>query len=348
MALFRIEPFKCPWCDEYIGPWAKNISSHAESHRKTSQDVYDSYHEITEHPTCSCSITCTKKVRWNGWSRGYAQFVRGHASADIINQRGKSRAESLASGHFVHWTRKDKNKSVLRSAAAKTSKTLREKYRSGKIKHWAAGETKETNPVIANHAKMMMGSKHHFYDKETLLKLFEDKLKGDLVITTSVDKITKRKNNREMLVTLECKSCGDKRELSIYNIVRKKKQRCRRCDVPKRWVSKGELEMVNVLKEMFETVKTQVWINGWSIDVYVQDLNTYLQYDGAYWHGLDRARDKITDPKILKKIKTDSKQNVWFKSNNIPLVRIFETDWIVQQDKRAFLEERLTCVTKCL
>jgi hypothetical protein len=82
------------------------------------------------------------------------------------------------------------------------------------------------------------------------------------------------------------------------------------------------------LKMKFVDVKRQVSVNDWSIDFYVADIDTYIQFDGVYWHGLDRPIEMIKefrsprDKVIYDTWKRDRKQDEWFLSHDIKLVRV--------------------------
>lgn len=77
-----------------------------------------------------------------------------------------------------------------------------------------------------------------------------------------------------------------------------------------------------------ENVERQVNVNGWSIDFYIRSTDTYVQFDGVYWHGLDRPievieefkspRDRVIHETYLR----DRNQDEWFKKNGLTLVRV--------------------------
>ena len=81
-----------------------------------------------------------------------------------------------------------------------------------------------------------------------------------------------------------------------------------------------------------ENVERQIHVNGWSIDFYVIDVDTYVQFDGAYWHGLDRPVEEISQYKtkrdviIHKKWLRDRAQDVWFAERGMRLIRITDKD----------------------
>jgi hypothetical protein len=76
-----------------------------------------------------------------------------------------------------------------------------------------------------------------------------------------------------------------------------------------------------------DDVQTQVWVHRWPIDFYIKSIDTYVQFDGVYWHGTHKtfnelARSSVSrDKSILLKKKRDIEQNKWFVDNNMKLVR---------------------------
>lgn len=71
----------------------------------------------------------------------------------------------------------------------------------------------------------------------------------------------------------------------------------------------------------------------WAIDFYVRSIDTYIQFDGAFWHGLDRPIDVIKEFKtprdrvICHKYDTDRKQDKWFEINDKRLIRIVDKEF---------------------
>jgi hypothetical protein len=94
--------------------------------------------------------------------------------------------------------------------------------------------------------------------------------------------------------------------------------------------SKVEDNVYEILVRLYgiNSVERQSLVNGWAIDFFIKPIDTYLQVDGVYWHGLDRdleairASDAYRDKYILKVIQKDKEQNKWFAKNNVRLVRI--------------------------
>lgn len=114
--------------------------------------------------------------------------------------------------------------------------------------------------------------------------------------------------------------------------------------------SKGETKLYEMLSKKYE-VERWKWIFTnideqvvrWNIDMYVHNLNVYVQFDGVYWHGLDRPIDVIRSSKssrdktIYKKWQSDRQQDVWFQNQNKKLIRITDIDF--KNDPEKCLEE---------
>lgn len=77
-----------------------------------------------------------------------------------------------------------------------------------------------------------------------------------------------------------------------------------------------------------DDIARSVSVNGWSIDFFIKSIDTYVQFDGVYWHGLNRPLENIrssTAPRdrvILKTHERDQEQNVWFAAHAMRLVRV--------------------------
>jgi len=97
--------------------------------------------------------------------------------------------------------------------------------------------------------------------------------------------------------------------------------------------SKIEDTFFTILVEEFQNIDRQVIMNGWAIDFYIKDIDMYVQFDGIYWHGLDRPIEEIRlfknprDVLIEGTFKRDLQQNAWFKTNNKQLVRITDKEF---------------------
>lgn len=81
-----------------------------------------------------------------------------------------------------------------------------------------------------------------------------------------------------------------------------------------------------------KSIEKHVIVNGWSIDLMIKPIETYVQVDGIYWHGLDRdistigQSERSIDKKIYEKFLRDREQDHWFLENNLRLVRITDVE----------------------
>jgi len=86
------------------------------------------------------------------------------------------------------------------------------------------------------------------------------------------------------------------------------------------------------LRESFPTsnIEEQVVINKWIIDFQIDDV--YVNFDGVYWHGLDRPIEEIAkfrnirDKRIYHGYFDDRFQDEWFKRQGLTLVRVTDIE----------------------
>ncbi len=116
--------------------------------------------------------------------------------------------------------------------------------------------------------------------------------------------------------------------------------------------SQRERTFKETLCEIFgqNDVEDQVVVDRRLIDFYIISLSCYLQYDGVYWHGLNRPLDVIKnsplerDKKIYEGYLRDRKQDEWFKANNLVLIRITDLQHLEMSNE----EIELFILEKCL
>lgn len=99
------------------------------------------------------------------------------------------------------------------------------------------------------------------------------------------------------------------------------------------WTSRIERRFGDDLCKAFPDVAAQVWINDKCVDFYVPSIDTYVQFDGVYWHGLDRPIDIIAegrtarDVQIYKKWLSDREQDAWFLAQGMRLARFTDAEY---------------------
>lgn len=116
--------------------------------------------------------------------------------------------------------------------------------------------------------------------------------------------------------------------------------------------SRREEHFHNVLLEIYGDVHRQVVINGWSIDFFIPQCDTFVQFDGVYWHGLDRNIDELMQFKssrdriILTTRQRDCEQVRWFCEECLKLVRVTDVEFssMTRDELKAKLE-KITTIT---
>lgn len=104
--------------------------------------------------------------------------------------------------------------------------------------------------------------------------------------------------------------------------------------------SKAENQLYDDLREKFgdDDIHRHVWIRSpsgrmWNFDFYIKSIDTYVQFDGVYWHGLDRPLELVKESTsahgkmIYKKWLTDREQDEWALESNAHLIRITDVEY---------------------
>ncbi len=112
----------------------------------------------------------------------------------------------------------------------------------------------------------------------------------------------------------------------------------------KAYQSKPEREFGDMLRERFgaDDIKVQQRLTRkWSIDFYIKSIDTYVSFDGVYWHGLDKPIEVIRtslkprDQTIYEKWLKDRELEAYVIEHGLRLVRI--TDQEFKTDPQACL-----------
>ena len=96
-------------------------------------------------------------------------------------------------------------------------------------------------------------------------------------------------------------------------------------------ISKIENQFLLFLKDHFEKIETQKPVNNWLIDFYLPDIETYVQFNGDYWHGINKSYEELINSKnkrdqnIAKTKLRDECKLLYFKDNDLNLVVIKES-----------------------
>ena len=103
--------------------------------------------------------------------------------------------------------------------------------------------------------------------------------------------------------------------------------------------SKGELEMISILKELGYDVITNYRINRRPYDAYIKEKNLIIEFNGKYWHRDPRYYpDSEECRKIWEwdRIKMDAAKN-----NNHNTYVIWQSDWETCKDKPQMIKDIL-------
>ena len=82
--------------------------------------------------------------------------------------------------------------------------------------------------------------------------------------------------------------------------------------------------------EWFKDVKRWRYITRndgkrYNVDIYISDIDTFVEVDGVYWHGLDRPYDQL-GPEQRGKFDHDRQLDDHCRQANIRLVRITDLE----------------------
>ena len=105
--------------------------------------------------------------------------------------------------------------------------------------------------------------------------------------------------------------------------------------MPDKWSSKPEILFCEDLCEKFgkENIVRQKRVKKWPIDVYIKNIDTYVQFDGVYWHALNidhdilKASTKPRDITRYEKWNIDREQDKWFKEKGLTLIRVTDVEY---------------------
>ena len=99
-----------------------------------------------------------------------------------------------------------------------------------------------------------------------------------------------------------------------------------------RQASRGEDEIFAALVEVFPQTQRHVRVHRWNIDFYIPELDTYINYNGVYWHGRyvsdsDLQASSTRQSKItLGTKRRDRERAVWFAEQGMCLEIIWEDE----------------------
>jgi predicted nuclease of predicted toxin-antitoxin system len=309
------QKFNCPLCHEVLGPWSRGITLHTKNmHGLELWQLWLIKNELSVPPKCKCCESCTSQVSWKNWESGFSEYAKGHYDKRVRSELTK------ISQKKSHWSR-GKSKETderLKGLSVKVSKTLKEKFKSGEIKHWAKDQTKLTSKSLEMISQASLGNKYNSYSSDELVKVISEKIKNNFELITQISDIESRINNRKSNVEIKCLRCNDILSLSFYNLIRKKLQRCNNCDMS---TSNFEKEIGDYVESLGIKIKRRSYVNGIEIDILVKEHNLGIECNGLYWHS-----DAVNKDKFKHQTKSDK-----CLKRGVRLIHIFEDEWFDKQ-----------------
>lgn len=91
--------------------------------------------------------------------------------------------------------------------------------------------------------------------------------------------------------------------------------------------SKPENTLYQLLVERFgeDDVVHHIYVRRFCIDFYIKSRNTYVEFDGTYWHGLDKPYSELTGS-IKRKFDRDRRCDSYFIENGLRLIHITDKE----------------------
>ncbi len=106
-------------------------------------------------------------------------------------------------------------------------------------------------------------------------------------------------------------------------------------------LSKPEATLTKWLRNTFgvQNVEQQAIVEHqdgkWLVDFYVKSIDTYIQLDGVFWHGLNKTYEEL-HPRSRAMYDKDRVQDVWFANHGKKLIRVTDQLLIQCQKKKNF------------
>ena len=115
--------------------------------------------------------------------------------------------------------------------------------------------------------------------------------------------------------------------------------------------SAGEREMVAWLKNALgdqAVLHHPPRAQGADIDIYVLTGDVYIQFDGVYYHGLDRPYDQLS-PVIRRKYDRDRAVDALFSRLGLRLIRVTDKRWasMGEADRARWLRDEVLQDAHC-
>lgn len=153
--------------------------------------------------------------------------------------------------------------------------------------------------------------------------------------TLMQDPVNRQKAHKVMLAKYGCISAWG--VPSLRTRIESKEAQAKRHETMKRngtyGKSLGEERLFDVLQKLFPEVRRQERVGRWAIDFYVPENDTYINFNGDYWHGRGRSEADLLasvnprDAIILGTQRRDAARRQWFLEQGKPFIEVWEGDF---------------------
>lgn len=307
---------KCPKCQADFGQEARFLDHLTDVHGVTDHlSLFLELFKDGTHPTCGCRPGCDAKLPWAGWKKGFTStFARGHnARLDSVyldkekqKQFVAKRVEGYRSGRIRSWNKglsKETDERVARQSE-NIAVALNEGYASGSIVDWH-----KRDPEKAKNAAIRSSqTKVELYASGQLVPWNKGLTKATSAIVASSAESIKRNYG--------INPGSSARRLSNDEFLQPKD-------------SKAQLELYEFVKALAPDaiLSDKDVISPSELDIYVPSRKFGIEYDGLYWH----SELNVDDAHAARK--SSACHNAGIK-----LLGIFEDEW---RDKRQVVESMI-------
>jgi len=355
----------CPLCGSFESKRLTSFERHLiEKHGTTSKDLWDELN----HGPIKCACGCENLTKWNGWWNGYSSVINGHnayiykvmdeeSAKKIAEKRSKSLMgkQGWAAGLSKESDDRIKNRAAATSKGRKekfdegiikiwnkglTSESdervrrvkehLKDRFNRGELIPWAKGLTKETDDrvkKISQKVSIKLKEKQIRNRLDHLKRLSHDEIRGRIEKSgqlTVVGGLESYLNDAQKVIIVECNGCGKQFQGSLRSLQR---GRCFSCSPGG---SAAQEDLAKWIESLGFCVKRNVrkTLGGLELDIFVEDKNLAIEYNGLYWHSHVNKTQNYHDNKTIQS-----------ELSNVKLMHVFEDEW---RDKRNIIKSMIS------
>lgn len=318
-----------------------------------NEKIYLVKEELNNPPLCLCG----KFKQFHRFSNGYFETC-GNSICKTKQRIIKQEQTNLKKFGYKNATQSPEVKKKIKETNLSkygVTCTLNEKQTKEKIKNTLRNKYGVDSPLQSNVLQekrnntmiKKYGTNSVFYSdiyKESMLKKYNviNPMQSSDILKRVSD--TQRKQKLDILVekikstnkefisveenrlNLKCKKCGNIFSIhrcSLNAHLRNDNEFCQKCNPINRFRSNGKNEVYEFCLNEFsnQKISNNRKIGGYELDIFFDDLNFGIEYNGLYWHSEDYKSEDYHQKKLEK-----------FESLGINILQIWEDDWFLKQD----------------